>query len=324
MREFFGPFLSESIMTEKIMDVLRNTNAYGGNLWGDADPIGTRVAKGFAHFADGLTPGVLPFELEGTSGEGFWDSLEPRVRDFPKAVGLAFGADPMTGVNRRGVRLDPAGKFVEALSGLKTIRPNIKETLKYRGYDAASQVRAASGIFNRLAKRSGNVDAEELTKAFLTSNEQRFKALRDLDMAVDDARTLGLSTSEIATSLKAAKTPNLNYVLAGKFKTFWPSKETINEAYRSSESKLKNPFDWNAMNEITTRMQGTPLRPEAAAREAAERQQAQQQPAPVQPPAAPPQAAPPIPAPTPTASLSNRPSGLQALREAELQKLLGL
>ena len=320
-REFFSPFLSESIMTEKMLDISRNTNAYGGNLWGDADPLGMKAAKGFAHFVDGLTPGMSPIEIEGTQDEAGFDI---RFRDFPRAVGLAFGADPVTGVNRRGVRLDAAGEFVEALSGLKSIRPNIKEALKYRGYDAASQVRAASGIFNRLAKRSGNVDAEELTKAFLTSNEQRFKALRDLDMAVDDARTLGLSTSEIATSLKAAKTPNLNYVLAGKFKTFWPSSETINEAYRSSESKLKNPFDWNAMNEITTRMQGTPLRPEAAAREAEAMQQAQQQPAPVQPPAAPPQAAPPIPAPTPTASLSNRPSGLQALREAELQKLLGL
>ena len=31
------------------------------------------------------------------------------------------------GVNRKGVRLDAAGKFVEALSGVKTIKPDIEK-----------------------------------------------------------------------------------------------------------------------------------------------------------------------------------------------------
>ncbi len=58
------------------------------------------------------------------------------------------------------------------------------------------------------------MDAEKITQAYITANEQRFKALRDLNMAIEDAKTLGLSTAEIVKPLKDAKTPNLNFLMA--------------------------------------------------------------------------------------------------------------
>ncbi len=103
-----------------------------------------------------------------------------------------LGASEEAGVNRKGQRLDAAGEIVEALSGVKTIKPDLERTLEYRGYEAARQVREASRIFNQIAKSRGNVDAESMTKAYITANEQRFKALRDLSVAIDDAKELGL------------------------------------------------------------------------------------------------------------------------------------
>ena len=43
----------------------------------------------------------------------------------------------------------------------------------------------------------------------ISCNEQRFKALRDLSIAIDDAEKLGLDKTSIYKSLKKAKTPHI-------------------------------------------------------------------------------------------------------------------
>ena len=308
-REFFSPFLGESIMTEKLLDLRSNQNPYGGQIYGEADPLGLKIMKQFSHVVDGLTPGASPITLKGSISSPVY--LDFQVKDFPRAIGQAFGADPITGVNRKGVRLDAAGKFIEALSGVKTIKTNVEKTLEYRGYEAADQVREASRIFNQLAKTKGN--AAGLTDAYLVSNEQRFKALRDLNMAIEDAKTLGVSNSSIIRSLKAAKTPHIGVLMSGRFKPFFPSKQTIAIAMREDKNKLSNPFDFRAIGEIRQEFAGKPFRPEARA-------EAQAQAAPPPMAQAPAPGAVPPPSPPPQ-SLFKR--GVQALRDVELDKLLG-
>ena len=98
----------------------------------------------------------------------------------------------------------------------------MKDTLMYRTYEAADLVRKSARIFNRVAKSRGKVSADEITNAFIKSNEQRFKKLRDLHIAIDDARTLGLSDNEIYTTLKKAKAPNIE---------FFNAKESLNLSF---------------------------------------------------------------------------------------------
>ena len=330
MKEMFAPFAGESIVTEKAFDLVRNQTRYGRSIWGEADPLGLRISKGFAHMADGLTPGVSPIRLRGdVAGQDIQLgnlTLGADIGDFPKAIGLAVGLDPVTGVNRKGERIDAAGKFAEALTGLKFIKPKVDLTLMYRGYEASSLVREASGIFNRVAKSKTGMSPEDITQAYIVSNEQRFKALRDLNMAIEDARTLGLSDSEIAISLKKAKTPNLNEVMAGKFKPFFPSEETIGLAMQAQDNKMSNPFDFGEMSKIYGEQYGKNLLPgraeaqsEARTRELKERMdQASQQ---LQAPAPQP---PEIQMPEPTQAAPAISPGVAALRQVELNKLLGI
>jgi hypothetical protein len=325
-REFFSPFLSESILTEKILDLTRNRTRFGSPVYNENDPFDVKVGKQLAHVAEGLSPGALPFELKATVTSDAPLGLTATAKDFPKALGLAAGAiDQEDVVKRSGIRIDPAGEFVEALTGLKSIKPRVGTTLMYRGYEAGRQVRDAAGIFNQIAKTSGKANAEDLTKAYITANEQRFKALRDLNMAIEDAKTLGLSTAEIVRPLKRAKVPQINFLLSGRFNAFFPSAETISFAMQSNEDKLSNPFDFGAMSEVRQSFQGKLFRPEARA-EAQAAQDAAVQPAPSPQPA--PQTAPtqPSAAPTPPVapqipSLFNRAS--QFLRQQEEEKLMG-
>jgi DNA-binding transcriptional regulator YhcF (GntR family) len=240
------------------------------------------------------------------------------LRDFPKAVASIATQDAKLGVTKQGYRLDPVQEFTEALTGVKSIKPRTERVLYYRALEAGKNVRDAGGIFNQVAKTRGNVDAETTTQAFITANEQRFKALRDLNMAIEDAKTLGLSTDEIIKPLREAKTPNLGMVMAGRFDAFFPSGETISIALRGNEDKLSNPLDFEAIGEQFSQFQGAPLRPQAQAA-----QEAAAQPAPA--PQGAPQSGPAQPSTAPVApqmpSLFNR--AAQFLRQQEEEKLMG-
>ena len=316
--EFAAPFANESIITQKLFDVARNRTDFGAPVYNNLDPLGLKSAKMIAHFAEGLTPGLSPVRLTGDVGNPEIGYFGVKFGDFPKAIGSVAGMDPRSAVTRQGYRIDPAQEFAEALTGLKTIKPRVKRTLYYRGVEAARNVRDASAIFNQVAKSRGDVSAEKVTQAYITANEQRFKALRDLNMAIEDAKTLGLSTADIVQPLKEAKTPKLREVLAGRFEAFFPTKETIKLAMQGTEDKLSNPFDFDQITNAYRNFQGAALRPQAAA-------DAQAAQAPVSTPPTQPQPAPPT-APTqpstPPTSLFDR--GIDALRQVELNKLLGI
>ena len=315
--EFMAPFASESIITEKMFDIGRNRTSFGAKIYGDADPVGLKIAKQFAHFAEGLTPGISPAEITADVSSPATGYLSFSARDFPKAIGSVAGMDPRSSVTKQGYKIDPMQEFTEAISGVKTIKPRVNRVLYYRGLEAARQVREASSIFNQIAKSRGSKSAEEITKAYITANEQRFKALRDLNMAVEDAKTLGFSRSDIIKPLRQAKTPNLNFIMAGKFNAFFPSSETISFALQGNEDKLSNPLKMRDITAQYREFQGKPFRPKAMQ----EAQNVRQLPVlPAQP------STPPVQQseiePAEPASLFNR--GTQALRDLELRKLLGI
>ena len=304
-REFFGPFISETMVGEKVVDLMRNSTSTGRPVWNEGEPLGNKMMKGFGHLAEGVVPTVSPYDF----GRG-------RVKDLPRSLLSATGIkDESFGLSTQGVKLDAAGELADALSGLKTVRPVIENSLRFRAYEAGSQIGAAASIFNKVATQRGKVEAEEITKAYLTSNRQRFKALRDLNMAIEDARTLGMSEGDIAKVLKKAKTVDYKRVMAGVFSPKLPSKQITKEAYRSDENKISNPFDFEAIREVNRGFINKPLRPEAFE----ERQQQMAQPPSIMPPPMP--GAVPPPSPPPPQSLFNR--GIEALRDIELDKLMG-
>ena len=328
--EFFSPFMSESIVTEKTFDIARNKTSFGRNVWGENDSLGLKYAKGFAHFADGLAPGFVPADIVADVGSPI--NLNLRLRDLPRAVASVSGLDSRLSVNKQGYRVDPAQEFTEALTGAKSIKPRVDRVLYYRAIEAAKNVRDSAGIFNQVAKSRGSVDAEGLTQAYISSNEQRFKALRDLNMAIEDARTLGLSTKEIIKPLRDAKTPNLGMLMQGRFNAFFPSKETIRIALQGNEDKLTNAIDFEAIQKARSQFQASSFRPQAQADALAAQQPAAQPPAQAQPaapmppaqagtPPGPPQAGAPVP-PAPPQSLFDR--GREALKQVELNKLMGI
>ena len=134
-------------------------------------------------------------------------------------------------------------------------------------------------------------------------------------MAIEDARTLGLSDAEIIRSLKKARTPHVGALLSGKFIPWFPSGDTITFALLANENKLANPFDMTSLGETYKSFSGKPFRPQVAEeREMIKEQLSQQAPMqqPIQMPTINPQQPPPV-----------NPQASDVLREIEIEKLTG-
>ena len=135
-------------------------------------------------------------------------------------------------------------------------------------------------------------------------------------MAVEDARLLGISDADIVAPLKRAKTPKYQAIMNGTFVPFFPSKETIAEAQLARRNKVSNPIDMGLISQAyAQQMQRrfpdlTPARGMSPS------------PPPPSPPVAPRLS---LFEPPPAAQQPAAPTqGAQALRQAEINKLLGI
>ena len=105
--------------------------------------------------------------------------------------------------------------------------------------------------------------------------------------------------------------------MRGVYKPSKISKQIRKEAYRSDRNKISNPFDLSAISEAKAEFRNKPFKPEAY-----EEQRAQQAPPTMTPPPQPGvSVAPGPPQPQQPPSLFDR--GIDALRDIELDKLLG-
>ena len=238
--ELTKPYGTLSISTQLLLDTVKGETETGRRLYSASDTFGDKATKAFVHNLQGMAPPILPFDITSDPAGGIL-GIGASIKDFPTAV---FNSTGLMGddrlINRRGNRIDPAEALVQGFSGLKIIKPQIGRTLRYRGFETNDVIRAAANEFNRVARSTNVREAEDFTKAYIESNEARYRGMRDLYLAIEDARLLGLNDQEILKELKTAKVANADYVMAGLFKPSELSKEVITEAYREDYNKARN------------------------------------------------------------------------------------
>ena len=257
--ELTKPYGTLSIATQLLLDTVKGETETGRRLYSASDTFGDKASKAFVHNLQGMAPPILPFDITSDPAGGIL-GIGASVKDFPTAV---FNSTGLMGddrlINRRGNRIDPAEALVQGFSGLKIIKPQIGRTLRYRGFETNDVIRAAANEFNRVARSTNVREAEDFTKAYIESNEARYRGMRDLYLAIEDARLLGLNDQEILKELKTAKVANADYVMAGLFKPSELSKEVITEAYREDYNKARNFLPISDIGFAQRQLTGQPL-----------------------------------------------------------------
>jgi len=223
LREWLEPFFGTSIAGEAIRDIASNTTYTRGRrdeVWNKLDDWDTTIQKMLLHIVNVAAPPVVPWKFRGT---------EPILKDLPRATLVSLGLSDKP-VTSKGGRADIYKQLAESFTGLKTIQPTIERTLGFRATEANQDIRYAATIYGRAAQDPNILDPEEHVKALLGTNEIRFSAIRDLSMAIEDAKTLGLTDSKIFKILKSKKVANPKAVMQRLFIPYFPTEYQIKAA----------------------------------------------------------------------------------------------
>jgi hypothetical protein len=262
-KEFMSPFFGESIITERVGDVfLRDgQRRIGGKLFEESDDVGDQIWAATSHVINGLVPQFSPVEFN--TKEPIGRSIEYdnplrifRLGDLAQSVAVETGLmDPKYRVSEGGKQLDFFNELAQATSGVKTMKIDMKRSLKYKAYEARNEVAAATQDFRAIKNAYGPRPPKEILVKFQEANERKYKALRDLSIAVDDAKLLGVSTEEVGTILskEVGGVADWRAVMNHVFVPYSPPAGVTAGAYEASETKIRNEVPLQQISDEITK-----------------------------------------------------------------------
>lgn len=235
--ELMAPFTEEAIVTAAIRDVLdpeaqvpalrqlgqlvggrAGSTITGATIYNPEDSAGDKARKSFNHVVGTILPSIVPVDTRG--GE-----LEPSrfARGFVNSLGLneELGIDPE---DRRGIERRLSAELARAFSGITESESQASQGLIYRGFEFSQRRRAASGIFNSVARRM-NVTSQELLDAFIRADEARYRVFNQFYRTIEDLRAIGMSDREIRRILDQNNIGGATQLLRGRYEPLEVSDE---------------------------------------------------------------------------------------------------
>jgi hypothetical protein len=245
IKTFFEPFAGESLIAERLQDVLPQNyfgrggkTGFGAEIYGKSESSGEQLRKSFNHILGGFNPGLVEQFVLERGGEFVPGRVTRALADIP---------------GRQGQESTGKEELLTAFTGFRRMDVDLPNTLFYRGYEYTDLRSDAVGNFSSIAKRNDSTE-EEIVNAYKRTNEDLFRAQAQLKQVVDAARELGMSDQKIRFALKKQTgmgNRELNAVMRGKFEPFRVSGKVRQDIAREA-NYLKQP-------RIVTRLPNTEL-----------------------------------------------------------------
>ena len=257
--EFFRPFMGQSIVTQRIMDVATGATQYGASIGPGKDaPYPDKFYSGFAHIFNGLIPTISPAELNPDVMPWEVGKITPTdapagARDFYGASRVLNIKDLPTSILQESSLVDPRyrvskdkqldfyGEMFEAMTGIKTVKVDMENALKYKSLDVSRRINNAGQGLRKLTRSRGEYRTSE---EFAYNYEKLVNRQRDLaaelKVVIDDAKYLGLSSMEINKILSDNNVPRWRSIVQGKFLPSMPSPDLYVEQKKTDTNKIRN------------------------------------------------------------------------------------
>jgi len=229
------PFVTESIWTEAVMDVIPimgrgGVTIDGVKVYNPKDTPGTIAKEIFLH----LGKAQAPFS---------WQQLER----------LDYAVGPFDSVQLlRGVpgKYDPRGETYELgpeLLGFLGMRPakiNVERSLNFKISKYQKGKTNAGQLFTTRVLKGGPIDAAEVVDAYINANRAMFGVQQDMKLDIDAARTLDLRNVELGTVFsQRMSNKEFNQLDAGFFKPYTVGKGVQDRIMDiSRDIGIRNPF----------------------------------------------------------------------------------
>lgn len=296
--EFFEPFIGESILAGRLVDVAPLGSPGGGRggqtqtgarIYSDEDSPGDKATKSFLHVVDAFLPNILPF----TTASG-----DPRLGRFAQAWVNQSGIAEELGLSEKdkaGFERQIAGELVRAMTGLTESTINLERGLAFKGLEYRRDLREVASIFNQPMSRPDVGNESQVMDAFLKANEAKYRVDTRFRLVMEDLERLGVPKSKIRRELsKIVGKKNLERILRNRFDPF--------EISETTERNMRKNDTWrfvprSEIRAITREDRRRRLKQEEAQQSRESESQGTQSAAPVPVPA-------PVPAPAPTTNVA--------------------
>ena len=226
MREFAQPFISESIWTEAVADIIARGGRTrdGFQVFNPQDNSGDKAYKIMAH----LVEAQMPFSLNQLK------RLDQSIESVDIIQKGKF--------DKYGQAYEFGDEFA-GLFGFRTVSVNPDRTLKYKVANYQRGVRESRQLFTREALRGGVVQPYEIVDAYLNANRALFNVRKDFKLDLDAARTLGITQSGFNTATDRLSGIEIGTINNNIFRPINISTE-IQQAFAENAAKIGevNPF----------------------------------------------------------------------------------
>jgi hypothetical protein len=227
MGEIAQPFISESIWTEALADVLPILGRKGKTTEGftiydaENDSPGLIAEKVFMHLLKAQMPGSLKqLGRIDYAITGFDTPLQQGNLGGPFKWGKVGEYDE----NGQSYELLDEGL---GIAGMRAVKLNIPRTLRFKNAEYAANSRKSKSKFTKVALKEGPVDPVEMVDAYIAANESLWKVQKEMNANMSAAELLGTSQRDLRENLARMSKKDYGYVQSGNFKAYYPSDDVI-------------------------------------------------------------------------------------------------
>ena len=223
MREFAQPFISESIWTEAVTDIVARGGRTrdGFQVFNPQDTAGDKAYKIMAH----LVEAQMPFSL---------NQLKRLDQSIESVDVLQKGK-----FDKFGQAYEFGDEFA-GLFGFRSVAVNPDRTLKFKVANYQRGVRESRQLFTREALRGGPIDPSQIVDAYLNANRALFGVRKNFKLDLDAASVLGISESGLRTSTDRLSGVEIGSIQQNIFRPINISSE-IQQAFAENAAKIGEP-----------------------------------------------------------------------------------
>jgi hypothetical protein len=223
MSEFAQPFISESIWTEAVTDIIARGGRTrdGFQVFNPQDTSGDKAYKIMAH----LVEAQMPFSL---------NQLKRLDQSIESVDVLQKGK-----IDKFGQTYEFGDEFA-GLFGFRSVAVNPDRTLKFKVANYQRGVRESRQLFTREALRGGPIDPSEIVDAYLNANRALFGVRKNFKLDLDAARTLGITQSGLRNSTDRLSGVEVGSIEQNIFRPINISSE-LQQAFAENAAKIGEP-----------------------------------------------------------------------------------
>ncbi len=238
MSEFGQPFISESIWTEAVLDIIARggRTREGFQIYSDQDTDGDKMSKIMSH----LVKAQMPFSV---------DQLKRLDQSIESVDVITKGK-----FDEYGQEYEFGDEF-QGLFGFRAVNVNPGRAMNFKVADFQKGIRDSRSLFTRVVLKGGPIEPVDVVDAYINANRAMFDVKKTLKGDLDAARLLNISETDLINALDRVSDTEINNIDQNIFTPYSLSAEVVS-AIGDNAAKIgaRNPLD--AAAEVIANLEG--------------------------------------------------------------------